>query len=147
MGEALSSGEYVQERRRWNLYARALADYFTRFDLYLLPSTAFPAPKVGALATPAWQRAALRPILALGLGKALLRSGQVDKMVRDNLKWTPFTQLSNLTGTPSMSCPLAVSGEGLPIGVQFVAPFGEEGRLLALASQLEPQFLRTPSAV
>lgn len=147
LGEALSSGEYVQERRRWNLYARALADYFTRFDLYLLPSTAFPAPKVGALATPAWQRAALRPILALGLGKALLRSGQVDKMVRDNLKWTPFTQLSNLTGTPSMSCPLAVSGEGLPIGVQFVAPFGEEGRLLALASQLEPQFLRTPSAV
>ncbi|MFX8953781.1 hypothetical protein ABTN07_20440, partial [Acinetobacter baumannii] len=36
LGEALSSGEYVQERRRWNLYARALADYFTRFDLYLL---------------------------------------------------------------------------------------------------------------
>jgi len=82
----------------------------------------------------------MRPILTLGLGKALLKSGQVDKMVRDNLKWTPFTQLSNLTGTPSMSCPLATSTDGLPIGVQFVAPFGEEGRLLSLATQLEPQF-------
>lgn len=147
LGEALSSGEYVAERRRWNVYARAFADYFGRFDLYLLPSTAFPAPKIGQLATPAWQRAAMRPILALGLGKALLKSGQVEKMVRDNLKWTPFTQLSNLTGTPSMSCPLAVSQAGLPIGVQFVAPFGEEGRLLALASQLEPWFVHTPSAI
>lgn len=147
LGEAMSAGEYVSERRKWNDYARALGEYFTRFDLYLLPTTAFTAPRIGQLATPALQRAAIRPILALGLGKALLKSGQVDKMVRDNLKITPFTQLSNLTGTPSMSCPLAMSREGLPIGVQFVAPFGEEGRLLALASQLEPYFQRAESVV
>jgi len=140
LGDALSSGEYVSERRKWNDYARSLAAYFTRFDLYLLPSTAFTAPRVGQLATPALQRAAIKPILALGLGKALLKSGQIDKMVRENLKFTPFTQLSNLTGTPSMSCPLATSSDGLPIGVQFVAPFGQEGLLLSLATQLEPQF-------
>ena len=140
LGDALASGEYVAQRRKWNDYSRALGSYFTRFDLYLTPTTAFPAPKIGQLATPAWQRAAMKPILAMGLGKALLKSGQVDKMVRDNLRYTPFTQLSNLTGTPSMSCPMATSSGGLPIGVQFVAPFGEEGRLLALAMQLEPQF-------
>ena len=140
LGDALSAGEYVNERRKWNDYARALGEYFTRFDLYLLPTTAYTAPRIGQLATPALQRAAIKPILALGLGKALLKSGQVDKMVRDSLRITPFTQLSNLTGTPSMSCPLAMSSDGLPIGVQFVAPFGEEGRLLALAAQLEPQF-------
>jgi len=142
LGDALSAGEYVDERRRWNGYARRLADYFSRFDVYLLPSTAFTAPKIGELATPPWQQLALKPILALGLGKALLKSGQVDAMVRNNLKWTPFTQLSNLTGTPSMSCPLATATNGLPIGVQFVAPFGEEGRLLSLATQLEPWFQR-----
>lgn len=147
LGEALSAGEYVSERRKWNDYARALGEYFARFDLYLLPTTAYTAPRIGQLATPALQRAAIKPILALGLGKALLRSGQVDKMVRDNLKITPFTQLSNLTGTPSMSCPLASSGAGLPIGVQFVAPFGEEGRLLALAKQLEPLFVPGKSAI
>ena len=147
LGDALSAGEYVSERRKWNGYARALAEYFTRYDLYLLPSTAYTAPKIGQLATPALQRLAIKPILALGLGKALLKSGQVDKMVRDNLRVTPFTQLSNLTGTPSMSCPLATSSAGLPIGMQFVAPFGEEGRLLSLASQLESQFQLGRSAV
>lgn len=140
LGDALAAGEYVSERRKWNGYARALGEYFTRYDLYLLPSTAYTAPKIGELATPALQRAAIKPILALGLGKALLKSGQVDKMVRDNLRVTPFTQLSNLTGTPSMSCPLATSSTGMPIGMQFVAPFGEEGRLLSLAMQLESQF-------
>ncbi|MES2883463.1 MAG: amidase family protein [Pseudomonadota bacterium] len=147
LGEALSAGEYVNERRKWNDYARALGEYFTRFDLYLLPTTAYTAPRIGQLDTPALQRAAIKPILALGLGKALLRSGQVDKMVRDNLTITPFTQLSNLTGTPSMSCPLATSSSGLPIGVQFVAPFGEEGRLLALAVQLEAHFMPGKSAI
>ncbi len=147
LGDALSSGEYVSEHRKWNTYARALSEYFTRFDLYLIPATAYPAPKIGQLTTPALQRAALRPILALGLGKALLNSGQVNNMLRDNLKHTPFTQLSNLTGTPSMSCPLATSSEGLPIGVQFVAPFGEEGRLLSLAAQLESFFCNSPSSV
>lgn len=140
LGDALASGEYVSQRRKWNDYARALGEYFSHFDLYLSPTAAFPAPRIGQLATPALQRMALRPILAMGLGKALLKSGQVDKMVRDNLRHTPFTQLSNLTGTPSMSCPLATSSAGLPIGMQFVAPMGDEGRLLSLAMQLEPQF-------
>ena len=27
----------------------------------------------------------------------------VDALARDNLRWVPFTQLANLTGTPAMS--------------------------------------------
>jgi amidase len=33
--------------------------------------------------------------------------------------------------------PLGMSADGLPIGVQFVAPFGREDVLIRLASQLE----------
>ena len=147
LGRSISASEYVAEHRRWNEYARGLAQYFTQYDLLLIPSTAFPAPKIGQLATPEWQKYALKPILALGLGKLLLKSGVVDQMVRENLRYTPFTQLSNLTGTPSMSCPMGMSAEGLPIGAQFVAPFGQEALLLSLAAQLEPQFAWGKSAI
>lgn len=147
LGEALSVAEYVSHTRKWNSYARALGGYFQDYDIYLTPTTARTAPKIGELATPAWQRAVLKPLMALGMGKALLKSGQVEVMMLENLKHTPFTQLSNLTGTPSMSCPLATHSNGLPIGMQFVAAFGNEGLLLGLASQLEPKFKLGKSAI
>jgi len=61
----------------------------------------------------------------------------VDRIATDNLRYVPFTQLSNLTGTPSMSVPLHWTVDGLPLGVQFTGPFGGEDRLLQLARQLE----------
>ncbi|EFF82629.1 hypothetical protein HMP0015_1841 [Acinetobacter haemolyticus ATCC 19194] len=58
-------------------------------------------------------------------------------MVQDNLSWVPFTQLANVTGLPAMSVPLYWNKHGLPLGSQFIAPFGREDRLLQLAAQLE----------
>ncbi len=49
----------------------------------------------------------------------------------------PFTSLQNATGQPAISLPLAMSREGLPIGLQFVARSGDEMTLLKLAAQLE----------
>jgi amidase len=48
-----------------------------------------------------------------------------------------FTALFNATGNPAISLPLAWSDEGLPIGVQLVAPLGREDVLLRVAAQLE----------
>ena len=59
----------------------------------------------------------------------------------------PFTQLFNMTGQPSMTVPLHWSESGLPIGVMFSAPFGDEATLFRLAAQLEqakPWFNKTP---
>ena len=61
----------------------------------------------------------------------------IEQMVRENLKWVPFTQLGNLTGVPGMSVPLHWTAAGLPLGVQFVAGVGGEGKLFQLAAQLE----------
>jgi Asp-tRNA(Asn)/Glu-tRNA(Gln) amidotransferase A subunit family amidase len=44
-----------------------------------------------------------------------------------------------------MNLPLACNAEGLPVGVQAIAKFGEDATLLRLAAQLESQFIRPPA--
>jgi amidase len=51
--------------------------------------------------------------------------------------WVAFTPLQNVTGEPAISLPLAVSANGLPVGMMFCAPIGQEARLLELAYELE----------
>lgn len=142
LGRTLSAGDYVDEHARWNDYARALGQFHQTFDLFLTPTTAQPPNRIGELETPPLQRVAARLVLATGAGRLLQKSGMVDTLVEGSLQRVPFTQLSNLTGTPSMSVPLhwapAEPGGGdLPFGVQFVARFGDEATLLRLAAQLE----------
>ena len=48
-----------------------------------------------------------------------------------------FTALFNATGQPAISLPLHWTEDGLPIGVQLVAPLGREDLLLRVAAQLE----------
>jgi amidase len=142
LGRALNAGEYVSSHKQWNEFARALGRFHQTYDLYLIPSTAMPPSRIGEPRMPVAQQAALRVILRLGVGRLLLKSGLVEQMVIESLQRVPFTQLSNFTGTPSMSVPLHYApaepgGPQLPVGVQFVARFGEEATLLRLAAQLE----------
>jgi amidase len=53
------------------------------------------------------------------------------------LRYTNFTPVQNVSGSPALSLPLGRSDTGLPVGVQLAAPMGEERRLLALALELE----------
>ena len=43
----------------------------------------------------------------------------------------------NMSGQPAISLPLHWNAAGLPVGAQFVAGFGAEATLFALAAQLE----------
>jgi len=45
--------------------------------------------------------------------------------------------LANLGGVPGISVPVGLSAAGLPIGLQLLAPWGEEARLLDAAEQIE----------
>ena len=53
------------------------------------------------------------------------------------LRFTSFTPVQNVSGSPAVSLPLGRSRHGLPIGVHISAPFGHERRLLELALELE----------
>jgi amidase len=71
------------------------------------------------------------------LGRAIALSPETEKIAIANLRGVPFTQLANLTGVPAMSVPVARFADGLPLGIQFLAPHGGEGLLVRLAAQLE----------
>ena len=164
-GNATRASEYVEGYWRWSEYTRKLGEFHQKYDLLLTPTMAMPPARVGEIVTPTWQHIAMKILLALGLSRVILKSGMIEKMVRENLKWVPFTQLGNLTGVPAMSVPLhwtadaapsaSAGGEnsfsmtpaGLPLGSHFVAPHGGESLLFRLASQLEkarPWFDRRP---
>jgi len=51
-----------------------------------------------------------------------------------------FTGFANVAGLPAISLPGARTANGLPVGFQLVAAFGEERRLLTVARQYEAAF-------
>ena len=154
LGHCVSAGTLTRELEKWNRYARALAAFHRRYDLLLTPTVAGPAPLHGAGDLQPMELYALEILQRTGLLAALARRGLLDstitRILAQNLKYVPFTQLANLTGTPAMSVPLHWTAAGLPLGVQFVAPVGDEATLLQLAHQLEqaqPWMHRLPAWV
>ena len=103
---------------------RVSARAFAHHDVLLCPTAATPAPELGHLGPEVPFETAL-------------------ERVRDTFCFTP---VQNATGDPAISVPLGLSRDGLPIGVQAVAPHGGEARLLALAYELEAAgaFRRSP---
>ena len=89
------------------------------FDLLLTPTCLRPAPTLGEMAP----------------DNNDLMGVQVT-----TLHYSQLTQPFNVTGQPAISLPLARSREGLPIGLQFVAPYAREDLLLSLAGQLESEY-------
>lgn len=154
LGNAVPAGALTAQLSRWNDFARALARFHQKYDLMLTPTMAHPPIRHGQGDPSAAEQAVLDILDRIGLLGLLARVGlldsTVDKIARDSLQYVPFTQLANLTGTPAMSVPLHWTPDGLPLGVQFVARFGEEDRLLQLARQLEtarPWFAKLPAWV
>lgn len=137
LGRTLPLQDYVQMRQQWNEFSRALGLFFQSYDLYLCPATGQLPPAIGALDTPAHLQVVSRLMLLLKAGRLVHKSGVVDQLAMESLALTPFTQLANLTGTPAMSVPLQWTAKGLPVGVQFGAPHGDETTLFQLAAQLE----------
>ncbi|HEV2149279.1 MAG TPA: amidase family protein, partial [Longimicrobiaceae bacterium] len=137
VGRNLPAGDYVRSRQRWNEFARAMAAFHERYDLFLTPTVAEPPVRIGELAPRRLERLQMRLVSGLRLGRLVPFMRLVDRLATESLSRTPFTQLANLTGQPAMSVPLHWTPEGLPVGTHFVAPFGEESTLFRLAAQLE----------
>jgi amidase len=114
-GALVTAPEFARGIDRMHLMGRRLADSFAEFDLLMTPTTAIPPVPLGAMS----------------MDRA---DDEAEGLLRQTVA---FTLVANLTGVPAMSMPLHWSSDGLPVGVQFMAPMGREDVLFRLAGQLE----------
>ena len=84
-------------------------------------------PADGVLLTPTLTR------LPGPVGGIRSQSGVTDDAVR----FSALVRIWNVTGQPAISLPLHETPEGIPVGVQLIAPPGREDLLIGLAAQLE----------
>lgn len=55
-----------------------------------------------------------------------------------------FTPQINHAGVPALSIPCGTNAKGLPLGLQLIAPFGQDAALIGLAQKLEPILKEIP---
>ncbi|HVK43145.1 MAG TPA: amidase family protein [Phenylobacterium sp.] len=121
---ALKGGRKVtgaQAFRGWQdlrLLNRQTLAFFENWDVYLCPVLGTPVPEVGLI-----DPVALEP----------------RELNRRQSEAFPYTPPFNFSGQPSLSLPLEMSANGLPIGMMFTARFADEATLFRLAAQLEKE--------
>ena len=116
-GRRKSAVQYLGAMTFHQSIARMISGWFDAgHDLLLTPTTGEPAPPLGT-----FDDSGPDPMRAF------------DRARRTAL----FAALVNATGHPAISLPLGMTEDGLPIGVQLVAPQGREDVLLRIAAQLE----------
>ncbi|MGV0837955.1 amidase [Mycolicibacterium thermoresistibile] len=137
LGRATNSVDYLDAVQRRHEHTRRLTTFFESYDLLLTPALAIPPPQIGEFDLPVVLERASDVLLRTRTAGLLRFTKIVDDTVDKNLAWVPYTQLANLTGRPAISLPLHWTADGLPLGVQFVAPLAGESLLVRLAAQLE----------
>ena len=111
-----------------------VVEFHKKYPIFLTPTTAYPAPEADYRHIPDELRASLKDMSDLSFEESL-------QLIYDQWlpAWvkTPYTQLSNLTGTPSISLPTHVTKEGLPLGVMFGATHYDDYRLFKIGKLFE----------
>jgi aspartyl-tRNA(Asn)/glutamyl-tRNA(Gln) amidotransferase subunit A len=112
-GRLISAADYLDAQRLRQVLANEFEQVWTQADLLLTPATPTPAPKIG---------------------QTNLEMGGIVEDIR--LASTRLVRPFNVLGWPALSIPCGRSRDGLPIGLQLVAPPGQDESLLSSAESL-----------
>jgi Asp-tRNA(Asn)/Glu-tRNA(Gln) amidotransferase A subunit family amidase len=110
----LPAHAYVRAQRMRSLVRRSLRDVFGEVDLLALPTVPAPAPPIE------------NPTVSLPEGDEPADLSNVRQ-----------TGLGNLTGAPGINVPVGIHSSGLPMGLQLMATWDAEARLLDAARHIE----------
>ena len=117
--ESLSPLRYLQAVGEIHAFGRQMARWFTTTDILLCATLAEPPAHVGRFAHTTTDYVGYR-------------TGP-----NGIFAYSPFCAIFNASGQPAASVPLAMSAQGLPIGIHLAAPFGCDEDLIALCAELE----------
>jgi amidase len=113
--------EYLEAGERLWAFARGILREWREDEVLVLPTlTRLPAP-VGGMKS---------------------QAGVTD----DASRFSALVRIWNVTGQPAISLPLGETADGLPVGVQLVAPPGRDDLLIGVAAQLEAAVGWRPAA-
>jgi amidase len=114
-GEPLTGADVARAFRQRTTLAERMRLFFESYDVLLLPTSQVPP-------FPADQEF---PRSING------------RPVATYLDWMRSAYVITVTGCPAISVPAGETTDGLPVGVQMVAPFGADRRLLEIAAAFE----------
>lgn len=137
-GERLSAGEFAWNRQLMLRMGRYMADFHQRYDILLCPVMNQLPAKIGQFRLSRAEEIASRLLIGTLKQDWLLAPSQlIERNARRMLDYLGWTAPFNMSGQPAMSLPFARSTHGLPIGVQCIAPYAQDGLLLQLAREIE----------
>ncbi len=114
--QALTAGAYLSAIEGLQAMSRNVAAFFEEIDVWLTPTLCRePAP----------------------LGYFGYTPETRDQHITRLGEYSGFTSMFNGTGQPAVTLPLQWTQDGLPLGMQFAARYGDEATLFRLAAQLE----------
>ncbi len=114
-GEGLTGADVARAYEQLTTVGETARQFFDRYDVLLLPTSQVPP-------FPADQE---YPADINGRPMATY------------LDWMRSAYLITVTGCPAISVPAGTTADGLPVGVQLVAPHGADRRLLEIAAAFE----------
>lgn len=112
-GEHVTESEYQSALAKLQQSRREIAQRFDEIDVFITPTTPFPAPRIADLTQ----------------DPSLLRPAEL-RLLRN-------TRPINVWGLPAISVPCGFTEKGLPIGLQLVGPPGGEKKVLRAAHAYE----------
>jgi len=115
-GQQVSGGDYEMARQGMHRVARSILAFFEDIDIWICPSLGLPPVELGN-----FKQNPENPLEPLAMAS----------------EFSPTTAIFNISGQPAASVPIHWNKEGLPIGAQLVAKFGDEGTIFQLSKQME----------